>query len=212
MALCVCTPAQMLEHRGHMPGCRFHVVAPPAAPLERKTYTPPTITPIEEGSERWPLVHALALLVRARTRLRLRAQDGSATLEEGELSQQITVFVDTPVPAGTIPMPPPTPPTADLPPDEEDVPLFVDDRPAPLEAFARMPGSAAGERLQSGPVMPTPAPAEPGFTWPTPRRTFSPPYSHGCAHPAQRLQPNGRGVTCLDCSTDFPGFMLTTSL
>lgn len=213
MVLCSCTPQILREHAGHAPGCRFHVA--PSAPMP-----PPTdgdlsvlpVPPIEPGSERYPIARALALLVQARAHLRMRVEDaeryptldptatGTATLEERELATEITRFLNVPV--WDVP---PAPSTDDLPLDSEDlrgappVPPHV-----PLEAFAGMPGTAASERLQSGPVMATPPPPAPSFRMPPPRAAWRPAYSNGCSHPAMRLQPNGHGFTCLDCATDFP--------
>lgn len=191
-----------------MPGCRFHVARPPifgqeppdpdlsVLPVPPAAYTAPALTPIEPGSARYPIAHALALLVRAREHC------------PAELAGEITAFVTAPA-AATEPAPPPA--AADtgeleLPEDDDDLPAFTDPPPA-LEAFGRMPGFGSHERRQTGPVMAQPPPPAPSFTMPAaPRRHASPPYSNGCAHPGFRLAPNGHGMTCLDCSTDFPGF------
>lgn len=150
-------------------------------PVPRAAYDAPHLTPIEPGDALYPIARGLELLVRARTHC------------PPDLAAAITAYMQELPPAD---MPPPTP-------DRETGELPDDDEPAP---FARMPGSMAGERAQGGPVMPQPPPPAPAFVPPPPRAVRRPPYSNGCAHPAGRLAPSGRGVSCLDCSTDFPNF------
>ncbi|MDE3097036.1 MAG: hypothetical protein KGK07_13690 [Chloroflexota bacterium] len=191
---CHCTKEQLAAAGGHIPGCIYHrpraldiveTTSPaPAPPETRAEYSPPALTPITPGDARYPVAHALALLVRARPHV------------PEDLAGEIDTFLHSAPPAD---MPPPTPSTGA---DDDDLPDFGPE----LEAFRRMPGSVAGERAQVGPVMPAPPPPKPAFIPPVPRAVRRPPYSNGCAHPGQRLQPNGRGVTCLDCSTEFPGF------
>lgn len=178
MALCLCTPALLLEHKGHAPGCRFYVA--PAAP------PPAALTPIARGSDKYSIARACELLVRARTHL------------PEDLALEVSAFLHPdPAPPAA---PTPAPPAPDTP--VEALPL---DAPA-LDAFSRMPGSHAGERRQTGPVMPTPPPPAPGFTFPSAARRRAPPYSNGCAHPPTRLVQNGFAAKCLDCDSDFPNF------
>lgn len=199
---CQCTTEQLAANGGHIPGCLYHRPAPappPNAgnlsvlPVPRAAYTAPALVPLTEGDARYPVAHALALLVRARDHV------------PDDLAGEITAFLHSselppPTPSDTLP----PPPAADTGPLPDDVP--DDEDPAPLEAFARMPGTRDGVRAQVGPVMPAPPPPAPAFVMPPPRTVRRPPYSNGCSHPGQRLQPNGRGMTCLDCSTEFPGF------
>lgn len=186
MAPCTCTPPELLEHEGHKPGCIYATArVQPQAP-----YSPPTIEVIDEGSVKYPIAHALALLVRARPHC------------PADLAGAITAFIHPPE---TLPAPahevPPAADTSDLPDDEDALP--------DLTAFTRLAGSTQGARLQTGAVMPAPPPPAPSFTFPKARATKSPPYSNGCAHPGTRLQRAGLGVSCLDCGTDFPGFRLS---
>jgi hypothetical protein len=158
------------------------------APGCRFHVPPPAAAPAANGSDKYPIADALGLLVRARAHC------------PPDLAAEITAYL--------------VPPAADRVSDErpKEEPAAADERPATpppaIEAFARMPGTAGGERLQVGPAMPTPPPPAPTFTWPPARQTVSPPYSNGCAHPGTRLQHNGRDATCLDCATEFPGFVI----
>lgn len=154
-------------------------------PVPRAAYEAPTLSPIAQGDKRYPVARALELLVRARTFLSLalvQHVSPDTVHDRAALVDEITAFLG----AGRQEL-------------SEDATNIVD-------TLSRQPGSAAGQRAQRGAVMPQPPPPPPAFVPPTPRPTRSPPYSNGCAHPGTRLQPNGRGVTCLDCTTDFPGF------